>query len=159
MIDFKNAQYGAVMDLPLEDDGHRHLWVPVFYEMGSNSNDTADFILDTGAYLTVLTKRTSGEFGFNKQKPLAKNVSLTGFEGSKVEGDLIEIPMLLGGRRILAKVVVPYVDTEDNILGLNILEHFNYLIDSTNNQIHFADNAVYKAQRELMCSRVWAVSD
>ena len=154
-----NFQCSSMMGLSYEEDGHRHLFIPIFYEAGSNSNNTADFILDTGAYLTVLTKRTSTSFGFDKLKPLSKNVSLTGFEGSKVEGDLIEIPMLFGGRRIIAKVVVPYVDTEDNILGLNILEHFNYLIDSTNDMIYFADNAVYKAQRELMCSKVWAVSD
>jgi len=148
-----------VMDLPYEDDGHRHLRVPVFYETGNNSNLPVDFILDTGAYLTVLTKITAELFGFDKLRPLARNIPLTGFAGFKVSGDLLEIPTLLGDKRIEAKVVVPYVDTEDNILGLNVLEHFNYLIDNTNDKIYFADNTAYKANKNLMCSRVWSVSD
>ena len=154
-----NFQYNSVMDLIHRADGHRHMSVPVFYETKNNTNNNADFILDTGAYLTVLTKMTASRFGFDKLTPLSRKVPLTGFAGYKVEGDLIEIPMLLGSRRIEAKVVVPYVDTEDNILGLNILEHFSYLIDSTNDKIYFADNADYKANKTLMCDKVWAVSE
>jgi len=154
-----NFRYSSEMDLVYEKDGHRHLRIPVFYESGSNSNNRVDFIIDTGAYLTVLTRIMAKEFDFDKLTPLSKNVPLTGFAGYRVEGDLIEIPMLLGGKRIAAKVVVPYVDTADNILGLNVLEHFNYLIDSTNDKIYFTDNPVYKANQNLMSSNIWAMKD
>jgi len=154
-VDFS---YTSVMTLSHKADGHRHLAIPIFYETGNNSNFAVDFILDTGAYLTVLTKMTAELFGFDKLEPLVKKVPLTGFAGFKVEGDLIEIPMLFGGKRIDAKVAVPYVDTMNDILGLNVLEHFNYLIDNSNDKIYFSDNAVYKANHNLMCSRVWSVS-
>ena len=154
-----NIQYTSVVDLHYRPDGHRHLKIPVFYNTDENNNNSIDFILDTGAYLTVLTKRTAELFGFDKLLPLAVNVPLTGFAGYKVEGDLIEIPILLGGKRLIAKVVVPYVHITNNILGLNVLEHFNYSIDNTNDKIYFSDNPVYKANNVLMCSNIWSVSD
>lgn len=154
-----NIQYDSTIDLHYRSDGHRHLNIPVFYNTNENNNNSIDFILDTGAYVTVLTKRTAELFGFDRLIPLAKNLPLTGFAGYKVEGDLIEIPILLGGKRLEAKVVVPYVHIENNILGLNVLEHFNYSIDNTNDKIHFSSNANYKANNTLMCSNIWSVSD
>jgi len=148
--------FDAVMDLEYRADGHRHLMVPVFFKEGSHANDKVDFILDTGAYLTVLTLKTAVLFGFDKVTPLKKNIPLTGFAGFSIAGDLIEITMLIGNRKLsAAKVAIPYVNTTDNILSLNILEHFNYAIDNTNDKIYFADNPIYKAHQELKCGNLF----
>ena len=67
--------------------------------------------------------------------------------------------MMLGGKMLEdVKVAIPYIDTEDDILGLNVLEHFNYLIDSKNDKIHFSDNPDYKPPMELKSGKVYSVS-
>ncbi|MDR2599819.1 MAG: retroviral-like aspartic protease family protein [Oscillospiraceae bacterium] len=160
MFKTPNLQYNTVSDLTYETDGHRYISLPLFYDKSSYSNTQAEFIFDTGAYLTVLSQETAVTLGYDKITPIAKNIPLTGFADSKCEGDLIEIPaMLIGGRKLEdVKVAVPYVDIEDDILGLNVLECFNYLIDSTNDKIYFSDNPIYKAQAELKHSRISIVS-
>ena len=134
--------------------------VPLFYEKGSYSNETIDFIFDTGAYLTVLSQKTARLFGYDKITPISANIPLNGFADSHCEGDLIEIPGMLIGGKVLedVKVAIPYVATEDDILGLNVLEHFNYYIDSANDKIYFSDNPVYKAPKELRCGRISSVT-
>ena len=161
MPDTLNFPYNSVLDLSYNADGHRHLNIPLFFKKGSYSNEKVDFVFDTGAYLTVLTQKTARIFGFDKIKPISTNIPLTGFADSHCESDLIEIPgMLLGGRMLEdVRVAVPYVATEDDILGLNVLEHFSYLIDSQNDKIYFLDNVVYKAPKELACGRIYSVSD
>jgi clan AA aspartic protease (TIGR02281 family) len=150
-----------VLTLRYDADGHRHIEIPVFYEKGSYSNHAVDFIFDTGAYLTVLTRKTARRFGFDKIVPIRTNIPLTGFADSRCTGDMVAIPRMLIGGRMLGdvKVAVPHIDTEDDILGLNVLEHFNYLIDNTNDKIYFSDNAVYKAPNNLKCGRITAVSE
>lgn len=152
--------YNAALDFIYDADGHRHVKVPTFFDKKSYSNYAVDFVFDTGAYLTVLTKKTANYFGFDKIKPNATNIPLNGFAGSRCEGDLVEIPkMMLGGKMLEdVKVAIPYVDTEDDILGLNVLEHFNYLIDSQNDKIYFSDNSNYKAPDELKSGKVYTVS-
>jgi len=161
MPDVVEFKYNSAIDFKYEADGHRYVKVPIFFEEGSYSNDTVDFVFDTGAYLTVLTQKTARLFGFDKLTPISANIPLTGFADSHCEGDLIEIPgMMIGGRLLEGvRVAVPYVSTEDDILGLNVLEHFCFLIDNANDKIYFTDNAVYKAPKELGCGRISAVSD
>ncbi|MCL1819042.1 MAG: retropepsin-like domain-containing protein [Oscillospiraceae bacterium] len=161
MTNYLNFAYTSEMDLEYRaEDGHRHIMIPVFYKDNSYSNDTVDFIIDTGAYITVLTKETALMFGFDKLEPIKRNIPLTGFAGFRIEGDLVEISMLLGGRRLVnAKVAIPHEHTTDNILSLNILEHFNYLVDNLNDKIFFADNPEYKARIELKCGSVLVVTD
>ncbi|MCL2198555.1 MAG: hypothetical protein FWB80_06505 [Defluviitaleaceae bacterium] len=154
----KVLTFGSTLDLEYRTDGHRHLMIPVFFGESSYANDKVDFILDTGAYLTVLTLKTAILFGFDKLPPIKKNIPLTGFAGFSINGDLVEINMLLGNRKLnAAKVVIPYVHTTDNILSLNILEHFNYAVDSTDDKIYFSDNPIYKARKELKCGSILAI--
>jgi len=152
-------KYNSVIDYMYDIDGHRHVLVPLFFDKDSYSNDTTDFVFDTGAYLTVLTKDTAKEFGFDMLTPIQRNIPLTGFANSKCTGDLIEIPgMLLGGKRLEdVRVAIPYIETEDDILGLNVLEYFNYLIDSGNDKVYFVDSPIYKPPKELGCGKVTTV--
>jgi len=52
---------------------------------------------------------------------------------------------------------IDYKYDEDDILGLNVLEYFNYLIDSQNDMIYFADNPSYKPPTELGCGRLFSI--
>ena len=160
MVNAMSFQYNSAMHLTYIADGHRHIKVPLFYEKGSYSNIAIDFVFDTGAYLTVITQKTARRMGFDKIRPIQTNIPLTGFADSQCEGDLVEIPgMLIGGRMLEdVRVAVPHIANTDDILGLNVLEHFNYLIDSTNDKIYFSDNPVYKAPAELGCGMISAVS-
>jgi hypothetical protein len=80
---------------------------------------------------------------------------LSGFAGY-CEGDIVEIPgLVIGGRRLEnVKVAMPHIHTKDNILGLNVLEHFQLLMDTTESKAYFADNENYKARLELKCSKI-----
>ena len=160
MYNKMSFNYNSAIDYLYDVDGHRHVSVPVFYDKNSYSNDTINFVFDTGAYLTVLTQFTAESFGFNKLIPVQKNIPLTGFADSKCSGDLIEIPgMLLGGKRLVdVRVAIPYIDTEDDILGLNVLEYFDYLIDSSSDKIYFSDSLTYKPPKEFGCGKVTTIN-
>ena len=110
--------YNFVSDIKYEPDGHRNLKVPVIFDLENNLNEVIDFIFDTGAYITVIARRTAAQFEFDKIVPEKKNIPLTGYAGHEVRGDLIQIPcMLLGNRRVeCARVAVPYNDTKGNIV-------------------------------------------
>ena len=160
MLDVISFQYSSELDLQYKADGHRHIRVPMFFNKVSFINHAVYFIFDTGAYLTVLSRKTARKLGYDKIKPIQSRIKLTGFADSQCEGDLVEIPaMMIGGRMIEdVRVAIPYVVTEDDILGLNVLEYFNYLIDSANDKIYFSDNPVYKAPKELGCGKITPVS-
>lgn len=57
-------KYEAVDNLTYEDDGNYHIYLPTFYEFGSYSNDVVDFVFDTGAYITVVTRQDAALLGF-----------------------------------------------------------------------------------------------
>ena len=98
-------------------------------------------------------------FGFDKLKAITTNIPLNGFAGS-CEGDLKRLPcLILGGKQLIdVPVAIPYLDTRMDILGLNVLEHFNYLIDGTNSKIYFSQNVNYKAPASLKCGGINAIT-
>ena len=155
MVQSLSFNYNAVEKFKYSD-GHYHLLIPLFFSVKNYSNHRADFLFDTGAYLTVITRRTAVLFEFDKIRPVKEDISLNGFVGS-CTGSLIEIPgMVLGGHRLTnVRVAVPHVDTKVNILGLNVLEHFNYLIDGENSLIYFSENKNYKLPIELACRDIF----
>jgi len=128
-------------NLTYQEDGHYHLRVPAFFDYNSNANNIIDFIFDTGAFLTVINRRTAVGLGFLHRFTVQTGISLNGFSGSCL-ADLKEIPgLIIGGRRLEGvKVAVPHDDTDMSILGLNVLEHFKYTIDTENDRIHFYTN-------------------
>ena len=134
---------------------HYHLDVPVIFDLDYRLNRKVRFLLDTGAYVTVINKRTSLRFGFDKFPTVIKDFPLTGLSGS-IDASLIEIPGMIIGDRTLKgiKVAIPHEDTKYCILGLNVLEHFNYLLDSEHSKIYFSDNPVYKIPDELKSAEV-----
>jgi predicted aspartyl protease len=144
-------RYDAIEDIAYEEsEGHYYLHIPAFFTLNSYANRRINFILDTGAYLTVISRHTAIRFGFDKLSPIHSDINLSGFAGT-CKGDLIETPGLIIGGKILegVRVAIPKATEGMNILGLNVLEYFNYLIDSTNSKIYFARNENYKIPKEL----------
>ncbi|MCL2662403.1 MAG: retroviral-like aspartic protease family protein [Oscillospiraceae bacterium] len=138
---------------------HYHLDVPVIYSMEYRHNRIIRFLLDTGAYVTIINRETSLFLKLDALPVLIEDFPLTGLSGS-IDASLIEIPGLVIGDRTLksVKVAIPHEDTKYCILGLNVLEHFKYLLDSEHNKIYFTDNPNYKIPDELKCAEVLSYS-
>jgi predicted aspartyl protease len=152
-------KFDTVEDLPLHVDYHYHLYVPTFFEFDGNANDVIDFVFDTGAFLTVITRKTAENFEFLDRFTVQKDVSLTGFSGQCL-ADIKEIPgFVIGGKKLVGvKVAVPHTDTGVDLLGLNVLEHFKYFIDTENDKVHFAENPSPNIPNELKAKNVYALS-
>ena len=151
--------YDSAESLTSEADGHYHIHVPTFYEYESYANRRIDFIFDTGAYITVVTKNTAMRLGFIDSYTVEANVPLSGFSGECL-ADIKNVPgFVVGGRRLEGvKVAVPHMATDMNILGLNVLEHFKYFIDTESNKIYFAQNPAPDIPDKLRCSKIYMLS-
>jgi len=119
MKNFLFVEYTSAEQLIYEKDGHYHIFVPAFYSSSSYANKTIDFIFDTGAYITVISKINAAIFGFDLIPPLVSNITLRGFTGECI-GDIKIIPGLIFGGYMLknVKVAIPCTDIKNNILGL-----------------------------------------
>ena len=151
--------YASAEVLTVRRDGHYHIFVPTFYDFGSYSNKRVDFVFDTGAFLTVLTRKEAMQFDFIDRYTTQTNVPLAGFTGGCTV-DIKEIPgMVIGGRRLEGvKVAVPHENTNLNILGLNVIELFKYYVDTENDMIYFADNPNPTIEEPLRCVKVHILS-
>ena len=132
----------------------------MFYDFGSFSNYMVDYIFDTGAFITVLTRDEAELLGFIDKYTIQANVVLEGFSGSCLV-DIKDIPgLIIGGRRLEGvKVAVPQSETDKNILGLNVIELFKYYIDTENDMIYFADNPNPSIDKHLRCGKVHILSN
>ena len=102
-------QYDAMDDIFYKEiEGHYYLHIPTFYSLENNANRVVEFMLDTGAFLTVVTPYTAELLGYNKLTPLKADITLTGYAG-ECKADLYETPGFVIGGRILegAKIAVP----------------------------------------------------
>ena len=81
------------------EEGHFYLLTHIFHEKSPNKGRPLNLILDTGAYITVLSRRTAILCGYNKL-PL-KTITLNGFGGNGEPADVVRIP----GLRLLDKLV------------------------------------------------------
>jgi len=154
-----NYDYNTEDDLDFDESCHYYLDVPVLYDLKNYLNSTVQFLFDTGAYVTVLNNKTSLFFGFDKLPSVVEHFPLTGISGS-CDASLKEIPgMVIGGRLLKGvKVAIPHDDTKYCILGLNVLDHFKYLIDSELCKVYFNDNPNYKMPNELKSAAVMNIS-
>ena len=147
--------YRSKEDLLFENNSHYYLEIPVLQNLNDYSNKRILFLLDTGAYITVISGDTASLFGFEKLPSIVDSFSLYGFTGSCL-ATIKEIPGLVIGNRMLkgVKVAIPHVETKYNILGMNVLEHFKFLVDTESNCIYFSDNPHYKMPLVLRSSEL-----
>ena len=131
----------------------------MFYEFGSYSNDMIDFIFDTGAYITVLSRKAAYIRGFDESYTIQANVPLAGFAGGCMT-DIKSIPgFIIGNKRLEnVKVAVPHIDTDENILGLNVVELFRFYIDTEKDEIYFSQNPLPSIPKPLQCGKIHLLS-
>ena len=151
--------YASAEELKIKGDGHYHIHVPTFFEFGNFSYKLIDYIFDTGAFITVLTREEAAVLGFANKFTIQKDVPLGGFAGGCL-ADIKDIPgMVMGGRRLEGvKVAVPRVHIDANILGLNVIELFKFYIDSESDIIYFADNPSPTIEEPLRCGGIHALT-
>ena len=147
--------YDSAEELKVKNDGHYHIHVPTFYAFGNIRYKLIDYIFDTGAFITVLTREEAAVLGFADKFTIQKNVPLGGFAGGCL-ADIKDIPgMVMGGHHLEGvKVAVPQVHIDANILGLNVIEQFKFYYDSQSDMIYFAENPSPTIEEPLRCGKV-----
>ena len=88
-------EFRAQERLIFGDDCHYYLEMPVLYDEENFLNEKVHFMIDTGAFITVINKATSGLLAFDKLPSIVEGFSLTGFAG-KCTASIKEIPGLVG---------------------------------------------------------------
>ena len=143
----------------LYEKAHYILEVPIVLDLESRYNNSIFFILDTGAFVTIINKRTAKSLKIDLLPIKVSDHPLGGFAGcTKV--DLIEVPQLIIGDRTITDVIVavPQIETTQNILGLNVLEYFRFYIDTDNNYIYFQDSDTNKTEDKYRCGEVLSLT-
>jgi len=133
--------FGDESFLKLErQDGHFYVRLRVIYTGGDIDGVEVPFILDTGAFLTVISRVTAVHFGFDKL-PKAQS-KIKGYSGEET-ADFIRIPSLKVLDSLITDipVLIPHNRAlKQNILGLNVLEYFNYHVDTENDKFYLSVN-------------------
>jgi predicted aspartyl protease len=137
----------------------------IFFEMefvscDQPTNDSTAIMLDSGAYLTVISANTATKFGFDNLP--YKNLDLRGFTGS-TPAKLITIPgiKIVGWVITQVNILVPFDrKIKQEVLGQNVLEYFNYNVKHDEDKIYFTKNPNPKPQSKyidlLGCGDVFA---
>ena len=144
------------------NDGLYYVTVNVIYEGSTKDGEEVKLILDTGAFMTVLSRGTAIKHGFDKLPK--KAASITGFGGT-IPADVIRIPgvKLLNRLYMNVPILVPHemyrVDQKtgkkkqmQEVLGLNILEYYNYYVDVGNDRLYLKENPNPKFLNEVLKS-------
>jgi len=151
--------YDAEDDLDFDESCHYYLDIPLLHDTDAFLNEPVQFLFDTGAYITVINKKTAILFGFDKLPSVVEHFPLAGISGF-CDASLKEIPGMIIGGKVLkgVKVAIPHDDTKYCILGLNVLDYFKYLIDSEYKKVYFSNNPNYKMPDELKSASIMKVS-
>jgi clan AA aspartic protease (TIGR02281 family) len=120
--------------------GHYYVTILAVYSGRDAGNEKINFILDTGAFITVVSRDTAKLLGYNKLPRIVSKIK--GYTG-EAPADFVRIPSLkiLDTRITDVPVLIPHSsELKQNILGLNVLEYFNYYVDTCNNAIYLSLN-------------------
>jgi clan AA aspartic protease (TIGR02281 family) len=138
--------------------GHFYVTIRAVYAGGSIGGAEIDFILDTGAFMTVVSRDLAERFGYDKL-PKSKTI-IKGYAGEE-SADFVRIPSLKILEPLLTDVpvLIPHSkELEQNILGLNVLEYFNYYIDAENDRLFLNLNPNPRPYNELLaCGRIYTL--
>jgi len=131
-------------------NGLFYITLQALYQGSPVGGSDIKFILDTGAYLTVISRGTAKRYGFDilPKKPTI----LFGFGGA-IPVDYVRLPglIILGKTRVDIPVLIPHEmyrlnqETEEtkqmpDVLGLNVLEYYNYYINTEKNRLYLNEN-------------------
>ena len=151
--------YNSVEFVKYRGDHHYHITIPALLRYDSYANKDIDFMIDTGAFLTLVTRQTAIVHGFNNLDVIFE-WELRSFNNKMVAiADFVELPgLVIGGKMLIgAKVGIPKENTRLNILGMNILEHFKFYLDTEDEKLYFEDNRKYKLDTALACKEIVTV--
>ena len=154
-----NVFFGDDCYLQLErQDGHLYLRIRAVFAGGDVDGVEIPFILDTGAFMTVVSRDTARRFGFDKLPMISSKIK--GYSGEEA-ADFVRIPSLKILESLLTDVpvLIPHSsDLEQNIIGLNVLEYFNYYIETENDRFYLSRNPKPRHYNVLLeCGRVFEI--
>ena len=123
------------------------------------------FVLDSGAYITVLNRSSARKAGLSLTGAYTAN--LTGFnkERGSDKAEVVTVPRMGIGNFIIedVQILVPLDDIEiAEVIGENVLEYFSYTVDREVDRIYFSKNPDPKPyintnkNIDLSCGRVLA---
>ncbi|MCL2663926.1 MAG: retroviral-like aspartic protease family protein [Oscillospiraceae bacterium] len=132
------------------ENGLLYVSLQLLYHGSPKEGEKIRFVLDTGAFLTVISRGTAIRYGFDK---LPKEETVLFSFGGVIKVDFVRLPGLIVLGKIITDVpvLIPHTmyreDTETGerkqmpeVLGLNILEYYNYYIDTENELLYLKNN-------------------
>ncbi|MDR2599296.1 MAG: retroviral-like aspartic protease family protein [Oscillospiraceae bacterium] len=140
--------------------GHHYITIRAVYTGSDVGGTDVDFILDTGAFMTVISRDIAKEFGYDKLPKVSAKIK--GYSG-EVSADFVRIPGLKVLEPLLTDVpvLIPHSNEHKlNVLGLNVLEYFNYYFDTENDKLYLCNNPNPRPYREILaCGGVFIITD
>ena len=123
------------------------------------------FVFDSGAYITVLTRLNARRIGLPLTGEYTAN--LTGFNKDRGhdKAEIVIVPKIEIGKYFVenVQILVPLEDIEiAEVIGENVLEYFTYVVDHDIDRIYFAKNPSPKPYRDsakgidLSCGQVFS---
>ena len=142
------------------DSGLLYVRLKAIYQGSPVDGEGIEFIFDTGAYLTVISRNTAIRCGFDKLPK--KTTDLFGF-GDAITVDFVRIPglIILGKTLTDIPVLIPHdmyrtnprtgeIKQMPEVLGLNVLEYYNYYIDTERDRLYLNENPNPRFYSELL---------
>ena len=121
--------------------GHYYITLLAKYNASDKAyTEKIDFILDTGAFITVISRDIAVMFGYDKLPKIPSKIK--GYTGES-PADFVRIPGLkvLNVELVDLPVLIPHEkELKQNILGLNVLEYFEYLVETKKDKITISLN-------------------
>ena len=136
--------------------GHYYVTLRAIYNSSDNAyTEKIDFILDTGAFITVISRDIAELFGYDKLPKIPSKIK--GYTG-EAPADFVRIPGLkvLNIELVDVPVLIPYnKELKQNILGLNVLEYFEYSIQTKKDKMYISLNTNPKHYHKILeCGQV-----
>ncbi|MCL2821031.1 MAG: retropepsin-like domain-containing protein [Oscillospiraceae bacterium] len=148
--------------------GALHITLNALHSGGTAAGSEIKFILDTGAYISIISRGTALQLGYDK---LPKTPTILYGFGGAITADFVRIPglIILGKTRVDVPVAIPHDMYRVNpktgekkqvpdVLGLSILEYYNFYISTEKNLLYLADNPTPTFySKELESGQVFAL--
>jgi len=136
--------------------GHYYVILRAIYNKSDKAyTEKIDFILDTGAFITVISRDIAGLFGYDKLPKIPSKIK--GYTG-ETPADFVRIPGLkiLNIELVDVPVLIPHnKELKQNILGLNVLEYLEYAIETKNDKMYIRLNTNPKFYHKILeCGQV-----
>ena len=108
-----------------------------------------DLLIDTGAFLTMLSKATAEENGYPITKPQGCRIS--GFSQKDLLCDLRKIPVVIFCGYTIKDVIVatPHDDNASvsEVLGMNVLENFDFGFNLSKREIYLNKREAFISEK------------